>query len=139
MVLPFGVVLGRCTVDDVRSALAGQIPLEAYRGRSAYPQPAQAAEAYVRAATGLGAVDAVAGVEPAGPGRWSVLLADGTTRLVEVVESTGPDRKESCRKPALPSPLDGICGGAVDPAAMRAYPSTSGGEGAERTHRAGSC
>jgi hypothetical protein len=102
VVLPFGIVLGRCTVDDVRSAMAGQIPLEAYRGRSAYPQPAQAAEAHVREANGLGAVGAVAGVVPAGPGRWSVRLADGTTRVVEVVESTGPDRKESCRKPPLP-------------------------------------
>ena len=97
--LPVGVVLGRCTADDVRSALGGVIPLEAYRGRSTYPQPAQAAEAYVRAVEGLNAVGAVAGVRARGPGRWRVLLADGTSRLVEVVESTGPDRKESCRKP----------------------------------------
>jgi hypothetical protein len=103
VVLPSGIVLGRCTADDVRSALGGAIPLEAYRGRSAYPQPAQAAEAYVRAAHGLRAADAVASVEPDGRGRWRVLLADGSSHVLEVVESAGPDRKESCRKPALPS------------------------------------
>lgn len=102
-VLPFGVVLGRCTADDVRAALGGLIPLEAYRGRSAYPQPAQAAEAYVRATTGLSVLDSVADVVPWGHGRWRVRLADGASQVVEVVESTGPDRKESCRKPAQPS------------------------------------
>jgi hypothetical protein len=102
-VLPFGVLLGRCTVDDVRSALGGEIPLGAYRGRSAYPQPAQAAEAHVRAVRGLRAVGAVTGVEPDGNGRWRVRLASGASHLVEVVESTGPDRKESCRKPPLPA------------------------------------
>lgn len=104
-VLPSGAVLGRCATEDVRAALGGQIPLAAYRGRSAYPPPAQAAEALVRSTEALTPVDAIAGVEDAGEGRWRVLLSDGRSRLVHVVETAGPDRKESCRKPALPSTL----------------------------------
>jgi hypothetical protein len=100
-VLPYGVVLGRATADDVRAALSGRIPLQAYRGRSAYPAPAQAAEAHVRAAEGLASVHAVADVADAGGGRWRVTLADGGERAVRVTATVGPQRKESCRKPPL--------------------------------------
>lgn len=55
--LPEGFYFGRVTREDVPGLLAayreGRLPLELFRGRSAYPFPVQAAEIAVRRATGL--------------------------------------------------------------------------------------
>ena len=57
LVLPGGIQLGRVPPEDaprvVGDALAGRIPLDHYRGRTAYSAREQAAEGVVRAATGL--------------------------------------------------------------------------------------
>jgi hypothetical protein len=57
LVLPQAVQLGRVSVEEathvVGEALAGRVPSSAYRGRTAYPPEAQAAEIAIRAASGL--------------------------------------------------------------------------------------
>ena len=57
LVLPGGIQLGRVAPEDasrvVGEALAGHIPLEHYRGRTAYSPREQAAERVVREAAGL--------------------------------------------------------------------------------------
>ena len=57
LVLPGGIHLGRVAPEDasrlVGDALVGRIPLDHYRGRTAYSAREQAAEGVVRAAEGL--------------------------------------------------------------------------------------
>ena len=57
LVLPQAVQLGRVRVEEaahvVGEALAGRVPSSGYRGRTAYPPEAQAAEIAIRAASGL--------------------------------------------------------------------------------------
>jgi hypothetical protein len=77
--LPQGLYFGRVGDEDVRPLLesyfAGEIRLDRYRGRSAHTFAVQAAERFVREATGLTAIDAVAltRVRAGGEG-WTVEL-----------------------------------------------------------------
>jgi len=61
VVLPHGVQLGRVPANEAAAAvaevLAGRVPPFVYRGRTAYPPAAQAAESAVRAASGLDRID----------------------------------------------------------------------------------
>ena len=52
LLLPSGVVLGRASAQDVLDALAGRLPLHAFRGHSALAPAAQAAEGQVLAEIG---------------------------------------------------------------------------------------
>jgi len=99
LVLPAGLQLGRLTPENaggvVREALSGRIDLDHYRGRSAYPARAQAAELAVRAAAGLVAVSDLelvdAGAEPV-----RFLDRDGRERAAVVEERAGPTLPASC-------------------------------------------
>jgi len=77
--LPQGLYFGRVDDEDVRPLLdsyfAGEIRLDRYRGRSAHTFVVQAAERFVREATGLTGIDAVvlAGVR-AQEDAWAVEL-----------------------------------------------------------------
>lgn len=48
LLMPYGIVLGRLTEDGARTALAGSIPLDHYRGNSSHTRGQQAAEIAVR-------------------------------------------------------------------------------------------
>lgn len=122
LLLPSGHSFGRFDPASARALLdgaaAGEIgSLEHYRGRTALPQPAQAAEIAVRVATGilglddLDALRDVSGrVVPAGL-RWAgedgtaqvqVRHRDGRAWRVEVTRTTLPEPKpESCGKRAV--------------------------------------
>lgn len=76
--------------------------VEACRGRSSLPPPAQAAELAVLRA--IGAPEPRALVVRATPEAetWQVEV-EGSMHTVRVNRKTGPDRPESCGKPAVPS------------------------------------
>ena len=105
LVLPAGIHLGRVGADEaptvVVRALAGRIDLPRYRGRTAYPQDAQAAERAVRQATGLDAT-----------GDLRLIDVDG-----DLVRFHGSDGRvhtalvESALGPAVPA----SCGAAQEP------------------------
>lgn len=63
VVLPLGIMLGRVEPSGAARLTGllseGRVPLEWYRGRSAYEQPVQAAEVAVRAANGLDELSAL--------------------------------------------------------------------------------
>jgi hypothetical protein len=106
VVLPEGLYFG--WVDDdaapavLDAYLRGRIDVDRFRGRSSHPFPAQAADAYVRRATGLDGLHdlrLVGGVRT-GPGAWTVrLLAElaGVTHEVEVVRETGEPMLLTCK------------------------------------------
>lgn len=104
LIFPPGLVYGRVSPDTAetiyRSYRQGNLVLDSYRARAAYPPPAQAAEYYLRRHTGQMALAAfdLQGVEPCGAGEWTVSFreADGTLRLVAVREQPGPDTLSSC-------------------------------------------
>lgn len=91
VLLPHGYVLGHvplpAAVEAVRDYRNGIIRPRWLRGRSSLPPVAQAAQQYVRAATGVTEVDAlrVVAALPDGTGAWHVTLAapDCTVRLRE--------------------------------------------------------
>jgi hypothetical protein len=98
--LPDGLYFGRVGPRDAAALVdeldAGRIPLERYRGRSAYGFPAQAAERRVREETGLrGVADLrLVGGERIGPGAWRVVFRtepDGREHEVEVREEQGEE------------------------------------------------
>ncbi len=105
LVLPGGVQLGRVMPEDaprvVGDALAGQISLEHYRGRTAYSGREQAAEHAVRAATGLTSLSELRLV---GDDGVYVRFADGDGREYRArpEEIEGPTVPASCG--AEPSP-----------------------------------
>jgi hypothetical protein len=90
---PFGAFYGHLDTDDLPDLLAatqaGRLYAPKLRGRSFYEMPVQAAEAAVRAETGLDAVDALTLVnsEATGDAVWRVVLAAyGAQYAVEVRE-----------------------------------------------------
>jgi hypothetical protein len=110
--LPDGLLLGRVTPADTEAIAAayesGRVPLEHLRGRSAYPPPAQAAEALVRAREGLeGLDDLVLDDVTTDDGTAIVTFtATGTTLRARLrSERPGPGRPYSCGADELESPL----------------------------------
>jgi hypothetical protein len=98
LALPAGVQLGRVTpveAPDVASLLGeGRIPLDLYRGRTAYPVRVQAAEVAVRRRLGL---DGVAELTLAGErGGGITFTHTGGEVTVRVEERPGPALPASC-------------------------------------------
>lgn len=115
VLLPSGQTLGRFDADLAVTALdaatLGELPAALHgpahdRGLSALDAPVRAAVSAVREATGEPALAALTGVaSPAGDDRWTVQVrhADGRSWSVAAERRTlGPDRPESCVKPAVP-------------------------------------
>jgi len=110
VVLPDGVYYGRVEPAGawtlLEAALAGDIHLPHYRGRSCHSFPAQAAERAVREQTGLLGVADVALVrsERAGGG-WRVQLeAGGAVYEVDVRREEGAPTHLTCSTPRLSRP-----------------------------------
>ncbi|MGH3133478.1 MAG: sucrase ferredoxin [Gaiellaceae bacterium] len=99
LVLPHGIQLGRLDPGDApfvtARALAGQIELGHYRGRTCYRSAVQAAEHAVRTALGL---DRIEDVQLAGDEGSLVRLrtGDGSEHAVRVEEAVGPVVPASC-------------------------------------------
>ena len=100
LVLPQAVQLGRVGVDEaalvVGEALEGRVPSSGYRGRTAYPPEAQAAEIAIRAASGL---DRIADLRLTGIGaaaRISFRDSDGHEHVAVVERAPGPAVPASC-------------------------------------------
>jgi hypothetical protein len=98
LALPAGVQLGRVTVQDAPRVAAllheGRIPLDLYRGRTAYPSRVQAAEVAVRRRLEL---DAVSGLMLARVRDGEVTFAHaGGEVTVLVEERPGPELPPSC-------------------------------------------
>lgn len=100
--LYFGWVEGGRAKEVLDAYRAGRIHLGCYRGRSCHPFPAQAADAHVRAATGLdGLFDLrLLGGRTTGEGTWTVeLLAEvaGVVHEVDVVREHGEPTFLTCK------------------------------------------
>ena len=99
LVLPAGIGLGRLSpanaAANVEHVLAGRIPLEHYRGRTAYTARVQAAEHAVRASEGLFATDDLALVEDDGT-VVRFVTADGNPYEAVPREVAGPSVPASC-------------------------------------------
>jgi hypothetical protein len=99
VVLPQAVQLGRVSVEGaarvVGEALDGRVPSSGYRGRTAYPPEAQAAEMAVRAAKGLDRIAdlRLTGMEGA---RVSFRDCDGQEHAAVVERAPGPAVPASC-------------------------------------------
>lgn len=98
LALPAGVVLGRLDPEAAVGACvaleAGRLPVRLVRGRSGLSGAAQVAELHLRAELGLDRLDAVRVVAVEG-GRVR-LAAGGAAYLVDVEESLGAPRRQSC-------------------------------------------
>jgi hypothetical protein len=109
IVFPEGVVYGRVSPDTATSLYntyrRGDLLLDHYRARVAYPQPAQAAEFYLRQHTGQPALTAfeLETVEQQPDGIWTVSFGarDGARLTVTVREQPGPPTLSSCGDPQL--------------------------------------
>lgn len=103
LVLPEGLLYGRVDRDNaatlVRGHEQGTVDPALWRGRSAEPQPAQAAEWFARRATGTTAIDGVTidDVRATGHG-WTVRLRAAGAPLTATVErvATGCTRTTAC-------------------------------------------
>ncbi|WP_242886182.1 sucrase ferredoxin [Actinomadura litoris] len=112
--LPHGLCYGDLGEAEAAAAvhayLRGEVVLDRLRGRAGTPEPAQAAEHHVRAATGRLALDAVTveSVDPApgppnGASRYSVVVTSRRSRYRAVVEAVqlphpcGPECDENQR------------------------------------------
>jgi hypothetical protein len=99
LVLPQAVHLGRVSVEGAASvvgaALDGRVPSSGYRGRTAYPREAQAAEIAIRAASGLDRIAdlRLKGIEGA---RVSFRDADAHEHVAVVERAPGPAVPASC-------------------------------------------
>jgi hypothetical protein len=99
LVLPQAVQLGRVRVEEaahvVGEALADHVPSSAYRGRTAYPPEAQAAEIAIRAASGL---DRIADLRLIGVEGDLVSFRDlrGHEHVAVVERAPGPAVPASC-------------------------------------------
>ena len=130
LALPAGVVLGRVdpvsAVEACTALEAGRLPRHLVRGRSGVPGSAQVAELYLRAELGLDRLDdvRVVGVEP---GRVR-LQAGGATYLVDVEESLGPPRRQSCADlRTKAAPVYAVVGWVLDRETADPVPSDPGG------------
>lgn len=108
--LPTGYAYGRLTLADTERLLtpASGVLVNKCRGRSTWSGPGQVAELAVRAAVRDHDPDAlrIADVEPAGVGRWQVIVAHADRRRwhVAVVERVSADlRSASCGADPTPS------------------------------------
>lgn len=95
LVLPHGLYFGRVDPEALEAFLAdlrtGLLPMDHYRGRSALPMPAQAAEIAVRRALGDRRVDALTGwrLQADGDRRWQATIdLAGATHRVDVIQSS---------------------------------------------------
>ena len=104
--LPEGMYFGRVARDDVEPLLdryrQGRIDIDRYRGRSCYAFPVQAAEAHVRAETGLrGFYDLrLVDVRRDGDDAWTVRIAAevaGDVHEVRVERRLGEETYLTCR------------------------------------------
>ncbi|WP_067481982.1 sucrase ferredoxin [Actinomadura hibisca] len=103
--LPHGVYYGDLGPTEataaVQSYLRGEVTLDRLRGRAGMPEPAQAAEHFVRAHTGVLGVDAVRVESVTGTGPFEAVVALPEARYRVVVErdvtavACGPDCQEN--------------------------------------------
>ena len=90
VVLPWGLFYGPVETAQsdafADSILRGEILVDAFRGRSSFSRPAQAAETFVRRASGIVGRDALRVVarEPLPDGRFRVVLRDDAATLHDV-------------------------------------------------------
>lgn len=125
LVLPHGLYFGRVDPSSLEAFLTdlrtGLLPLDHYRGRSALPMPAQAAEIAVRRSMGDRRIDALTGwrLQAAGDGRWQATIAlAGATHRVEVTQSSGAEpRLLTCDAANPAPPRQFVCGPVVTTAA----------------------
>jgi hypothetical protein len=110
--LPLGLYLGRAGPDEaagvVADVRAGRLPpLEYVRGRAGVDPAAQAAEHFLREASGERALDAVrvVAVDALDEKRWRVTLAhrDAARTLEVALELGPPDLPASCGKKPAPT------------------------------------
>jgi len=111
VVLPHGLYFGRVDPETLEAFLAdlraGLLPMDHYRGRSALPMAAQAAEIAVRHHTGDRRTDALTGwrLRAAGEGRWQAEIhLAGASYEVAVTQSTDPEPRLLTCDAASPSP-----------------------------------
>lgn len=103
LALPAGLSFGRLRADNavalVQTVLDGRIPLDHYRGRTAWAEPAQAAEVLLRRQLDQ---DAIGGLQllaadPAGENRWQLAFTAGGQRHdVTLERSEGTPVHLSC-------------------------------------------
>jgi hypothetical protein len=110
--LPHGLVYGRVSASDAARIadryLAGRVDAALLRGRSAWPAPAQVAEAALRIRLGLEGVDDIVleAASLSGDGASVVLRAGSELHRLELVaEPATPPRPISCRADELETPL----------------------------------
>lgn len=109
--LPDGLVYGRVRPDDalevVDAYLRGSIGLDHLRGRSAWPPPAQVAEAELRRRLALGAIDALAlaSCEVRGDEAEVALHAGGEEHRFRLRAEALEPRLVSCRAQEPESPI----------------------------------
>jgi hypothetical protein len=102
---PYGIGYGRGAPDDVPGLVAagqqGRLVIEQYRGRACYNKPAQAAEYYLRRATGQAALEAFRLIETSrpAPDAWAIRfeeMATGAVHDLALVEEPLPSQRVSC-------------------------------------------
>jgi hypothetical protein len=110
--LPHGVLYGRVPPGEGRRVadayLAGRVDPALLRGRSAWPGPAQVAEATVRLELGLDRLDDVRLDDWEIDGDTAVVrlgLPDGAERTLRLEATRIPPRPTSCRADELEAPL----------------------------------
>ena len=107
VLLPFGSVHGRLTIDGARNLLAaaqqGRCDVDSLRGLSHLPQDAQAADIAVRRSASIDSLDHLA-IETSGDEtqrECTVRHPDGRTWSVTLRRVSGGERPESCGKEPL--------------------------------------
>lgn len=106
LALPAGLSLGRLRADNavelVQTLLDGRIPLDHYRGHTAWPEPLQAAETLLRGQLQVDAAGAVRllASEPAGEQRWQATFAAAAAEhRVAIERGEGASVHLSCGDP----------------------------------------
>ena len=109
--LPYGVLYGRVEATEIPTIMDAtrhnQVNLEHYRGRTCYDEAAQAADFYLRQATGTLELDAfrLHSVQETATDEWIVRFLSSETgeehRIRLAVEKTGIQIYQSCRPDKL--------------------------------------